>query len=72
MYQGNIVSFSLNFFELFVVFLILKLTDVITWSWWWVWLPFIIHVVINVTTNIVINKHKNNQGERNYVKHKGY
>ena len=29
---------------LFIVFLILKLTDVIDWSWWWVfaplWIPF--------------------------------
>lgn len=29
---------------LFLVFLVLKLTDVITWSWWWItapiWLPF--------------------------------
>ena len=31
---------------LFVVFLILKLCKVITWSWWWVfapiWIPFVI------------------------------
>jgi hypothetical protein len=31
---------------LFIVFLVLKLCDVITWSWWWVtcplWAPFII------------------------------
>jgi phosphoglycerol transferase MdoB-like AlkP superfamily enzyme len=26
-------------FMLFVVFLILKLTDVIDWSWWWVTSP---------------------------------
>jgi hypothetical protein len=31
-------------FVLFIVFLILKLTQVIAWSWWWVtaplWIPF--------------------------------
>ena len=34
---------------LFLVFLVLKLTNVITWSWWWVtaplWLPLAIVVV---------------------------
>ena len=36
----------------FVVFLILKLTGTIAWSWWWVtaplWVPSIIGVVIAV------------------------
>ena len=35
---------------LFVVFLILKLCKVITWSWWWVfaliWIPFAICLII--------------------------
>ena len=35
---------------LFLVFLVLKLTNVITWSWWWVtaplWLPLAIVVVL--------------------------
>lgn len=35
---------------LFVVFLILKLTGVIGWSWWWVtapiWVPFALWLVI--------------------------
>ncbi len=34
---------------LFLVFLVLKLTNVITWSWWWVtaplWIPLAIGVV---------------------------
>lgn len=37
---------------LFVVFLVLKLTGVITWSWWWVtaplWIPFALFLVILV------------------------
>lgn len=35
---------------LFIVFLILKLTDVISWSWWWVtaplWIPVLLYVLI--------------------------
>ena len=37
---------------LFVVFLILKLTGYIDWSWWWVtaplWIPFAIAIVFLV------------------------
>ena len=35
---------------LFIVFLVLKLTNVITWSWWWVtaplWIPFVLVLAI--------------------------
>ena len=35
---------------LFIVFLVLKLTNVIDWSWWWVtsplWIPFVAASVI--------------------------
>jgi hypothetical protein len=35
---------------LFIVFLVLKLCNVITWSWWWVcapiWIPIIFWVLI--------------------------
>lgn len=35
---------------LFIVFLVLKLTDVIDWSWWWVtaplWIPFGLVVLV--------------------------
>lgn len=34
---------------LFLVFLVLKLTGVIAWSWWWItaplWIPFLLVVV---------------------------
>ena len=34
------VTVNLNYpFILFLVFLVLKLTEVITWSWWWVTAP---------------------------------
>ena len=43
---------------LFVVFLILKLTDVITWSWWWVtaplWIPFGLFLVVAIPVFIIV------------------
>lgn len=43
---------------LFVVFLILKLTGYIDWSWWWVtaplWIPFAIVIVFLVISAIVL------------------
>lgn len=37
---------------LFIIFLVLKLTHVIDWSWWWVtsplWIPFAIVIVVIV------------------------
>jgi phosphoglycerol transferase MdoB-like AlkP superfamily enzyme len=42
---------------LFVVFLILKLCNVIDWSWWWVtaplWIPVALFVVVCVIVFIV-------------------
>lgn len=32
-----------------IVFVVLKLTDVIDWSWWWVLSPVIIHTLIILT-----------------------
>ena len=54
---------------LFIVFLILKLTNVITWSWWWVtsplWIPlglllliFIGMVIVTVISHRRFTKHK--------------
>jgi len=43
---------------LFIVFLILKLTNVISWSWWIVtlplWLPIVIFVLIMCTIGIFL------------------
>ena len=42
---------------LFVVFLVLKLCNVIDWSWWWItaplWGPLAIAVVVGVILTIV-------------------
>ena len=36
-----------------VVFIILKLTGVITWSWWWVLIPFWFPTVIQIIILII-------------------
>ena len=47
---------------LFVVFLVLKLTGVVAWSWWWVtaplWLPAIIALVVALIAFLVYIKFK--------------
>ena len=35
-------------FTLFVVFLVLKLTNVIDWSWWWVTAPLWIGLIVGL------------------------
>ena len=43
---------------LFIVFLILKLINVIDWSWWWVtaplWIPIGLAIMIFIVTALVI------------------
>ena len=39
---------------LFIVFLILKLTNVIAWSWWWVTAPLWIQIAIAIVIFIFI------------------
>ena len=46
--QISIFGFNLTT-DLFIIFLILKLANIITWSWWWVtsplWIPILIGVI---------------------------
>ena len=46
------VTFSITCFPLFLVFLVLRLTEVINWSWWWVtaplWLPIGLFIAITI------------------------
>jgi len=37
----------------FVVFLILKLTDLVTWSWWWITSPLWIVVALVVVLAVI-------------------
>jgi hypothetical protein len=39
---------------LFIVFLVLKLCNVINWSWWWVTAPLWIPVIIVIICIIII------------------
>ena len=39
---------------LFVVFLVLKLTGVIAWSWWWVTAPLWIPVALVIAIIVVV------------------
>ena len=45
-----------------LVFILLKLTDQIDWSWWWVlspiWLPFIIGTSIGILLGIIFIVYK--------------
>lgn len=42
---------------LFIVFLVLKLTNVITWSWWWVtaplWMPLGLGIAILALVGLI-------------------
>ena len=39
--QNTIIEFRIICETLFLTFLILKLTNVITWSWWWICAPIL-------------------------------
>ena len=43
---------------LFIVFLVLKLTNVINWSWWWVtaplWIPVSIALVVLLISSVIL------------------
>ena len=43
---------------LFIVFLVLKLTNVINWSWWWItaplWIPVSIALVVLLISSVII------------------
>jgi hypothetical protein len=51
--MGETKSVSLKLdMILFLIFLVLKLTDNIDWSWWWVtsplWLPWVFVIVFSI------------------------
>lgn len=39
---------------LFIVFLVLKLTHVITWSWWWVTSPLWIDAAVSLAVLLLV------------------
>lgn len=49
---------------LFIVFMVLKLTKLIDWSWWWVssplWLPFVVGLVLAILFALIkVTKFRN-------------
>ena len=44
--NNKVVVYSPSCMILFIVFLVLKLTNVINWSWWWVTAPLWIPIAI--------------------------
>lgn len=44
---------------LFLIFLVLKLVDVIDWSWWWItaplWIPLVIGIILILIAGYIIN-----------------
>ena len=52
--QEIIVEFRIICETLFFTFLILKLTDVITWSWWWVFSPILASCAIVLAFSIIL------------------
>jgi membrane protein YdbS with pleckstrin-like domain len=58
-------------FLLFLVFLVLKLCKVITWSWWWVtaplWIPAGLAIIFIVIA-LIVYKYKDWKWNRDYNK----
>ena len=44
--QESIVEFRIVCETLFLTFLILKLTNVVAWSWWWIFSPILAVTVL--------------------------
>ena len=44
-----------------IIFIILKLCGVITWSWWWVCAPILVSLAIGFVIGIVAQTLSNNQ-----------
>lgn len=53
--RNNNTSGGIGFFGLLtIVFIVLKLTKVINWSWWWVLSPIWIWIVLIIIIFIII------------------
>ena len=54
MVTNNSIGSGIGFFSiLFIVFLVLKLTHVIDWSWWWVTAPLWGSIVLGIVLAFV-------------------
>lgn len=52
---------------LFIIFLVLKLTKVITWSWWWItaplWIPVALGLIILILAMAAVVKSVRNNNK---------
>lgn len=47
--NNNTTNVGIGFSDLLtIVFIVLKLTNVINWSWWWVLSPLLISIIIEL------------------------
>jgi len=58
MTNNNVQAGGMGFLSwLTLAFIVLKLTDYITWSWWWVlspvWIPLLVVIVLIILIKIV-------------------
>ena len=53
---SNSKSSGLGLCGLTIVFVILKLTKVITWSWWWVLSPLWVDLILTIIVLVIICK----------------
>jgi uncharacterized protein (DUF983 family) len=61
MSDSNNTSTGVSFSGILTIaFIVLKLTDVIDWSWWWVlspiWIPLLVILLIGLLYMIITNK----------------
>ena len=70
--NNKVVVYSPSCMILFIVFLVLKLTNVINWSWWWVtaplWIPSAIIIgiaLLGVVAFIIEMMLSNNKKKKN-------
>lgn len=59
--NNNVSSGGVSFAGLLaIVFIVLKLTGYIAWSWWWVlspiWIPFLVAVVCIVVASLLLSE----------------
>ncbi len=55
-----------------IVFVVLKLTKVITWSWWWVvsplWIDLILTIIVLGIIALIDNRYKSKYGKSRRIK----
>jgi len=67
--QECIVEFRIVCETLFLTFLILKLTDVVAWSWWWIFSPIlaVMALILFFLIAFIIFKHYGKKREEETV-----